>query len=158
MLNNPNNSKTFWSTLNSFNSDFNRSSSTSSMSSRYGTIFSSSDKIECQEMSQMIFHHPNKCCFSECTVPVLLYLGSFMIWFRLYWHALVSIILITPRFSMILIIFHHISIIFTMIFNPNHRGPSDSITDILMLSNSAGAQNIFCLGLCGRDICPKSYA
>ena len=27
-----------------------------------------------------------------------------------------------------------------------------------MLSNPAGAQNSSCLGLCGRDICPKSYA
>ena len=40
----------------------------------------------------------------------------------------------------------------------SQRGASDSITDISMLSNSAGAQNISCLGLCGRDICPKSYA
>ena len=29
----------------------------------------------------------------------------------------------------------------------------DSITDISMLSNPAGTQNISCLGLCGRDIC-----
>ena len=28
----------------------------------------------------------------------------------------------------------------------------------LMLSNTADAQNVSCLGLCGRDICPKSSA
>ena len=38
------------------------------------------------------------------------------------------------------------------------RGASDNITDFSMLSNPAGAQNISCLGLCGRDICPKSNA
>ena len=28
----------------------------------------------------------------------------------------------------------------------------------LVLSNPADAQNVSCLGLCGRDICPKSSA
>ena len=35
---------------------------------------------------------------------------------------------------------------------------SDSVTDSLVLSKSANAQNHSCLGLCGRDICPKSSA
>ena len=38
------------------------------------------------------------------------------------------------------------------------RGASDSVTDSSVISNPADAQNVSCLGLCGRDICPKSYA
>ena len=38
------------------------------------------------------------------------------------------------------------------------RGAFDSVTDSSVLSNSADAQNVSCLGLCGRDICPKSSA
>ena len=37
-------------------------------------------------------------------------------------------------------------------------GASDSITDSSVLSNPADAQNVYNLGLCGRDICPKSSA
>ena len=40
----------------------------------------------------------------------------------------------------------------------SRRGASDSVTDFSMLSNPADAQNVSCLGLCGRDICPKSSA
>ena len=40
----------------------------------------------------------------------------------------------------------------------SQRGASGSITDISMLSNPAGAQNISYLGLCGRDTCLKNYA
>ena len=40
----------------------------------------------------------------------------------------------------------------------SQHGTSDSITDLSMLSNPAGAQNVSCLGLCGRDNCPKNYA
>ena len=42
----------------------------------------------------------------------------------------------------------------------NQREASDSVTGSLSLvvSNPADAQNISCLGLCGRDVCPKSYA
>ena len=36
------------------------------------------------------------------------------------------------------------------------RGASDSVTDSSVLSNPADAQNVSCLGLCGRNICPKS--
>ena len=35
---------------------------------------------------------------------------------------------------------------------------SDSVTDFSVLSNPGDAQNVSCLGLCGRDICPKSSA
>ena len=35
---------------------------------------------------------------------------------------------------------------------------SFSVTDSSTLSNPADAQNVSCLGLCGRDICPKSSA
>ena len=35
---------------------------------------------------------------------------------------------------------------------------SNSITDSSMLSSPADAQNVSCLGLWGRDICPKSSA
>ena len=38
------------------------------------------------------------------------------------------------------------------------RGTSESVTDSSVLSNLADAQNVSCLGLCGRDICPKSSA
>ena len=38
------------------------------------------------------------------------------------------------------------------------RGVSDSITDSSMLLSPADAQNVSCLGLCGRDICPRSSA
>ena len=40
----------------------------------------------------------------------------------------------------------------------SRRGASDSVTDTSVLSNPADAQNVSCLGLCGRDICPKSSA
>ena len=36
------------------------------------------------------------------------------------------------------------------------HGPSDSVFDFSVPSNPAGAQNIFCLGLRGRNICPKT--
>ena len=35
-------------------------------------------------------------------------------------------------------------------------GASNSITDFSMLSNPTGIQNVSCLELCGRNICPKS--
>ena len=31
-------------------------------------------------------------------------------------------------------------------------------TNFIALSNPADAQDVSCLGLCGRDICPRSYA
>ena len=34
----------------------------------------------------------------------------------------------------------------------------DSVTESSVLSNPANAQNVSCLGLCGRDICPKGSA
>ena len=40
----------------------------------------------------------------------------------------------------------------------SQRGASDSVTDFSVLSNPSDAQNVSCLGLCGRDICPKSSA
>ena len=40
----------------------------------------------------------------------------------------------------------------------SQRGASDSIACFSALSNPADAQNVSCLGLCGRDICPKRYA
>ena len=40
----------------------------------------------------------------------------------------------------------------------SRRGASDSVTDSSVLSNPADDQNVSCLGLCGRDICPKSFA
>ena len=40
----------------------------------------------------------------------------------------------------------------------SQRGTSDSVTDSSVLSNPVDAQNVSCLGLCGRDICPKSSA
>ena len=40
----------------------------------------------------------------------------------------------------------------------SRRGASDSVTDSSVLSNPTDAQNVSCLGLCGRDICPKSSA
>ena len=40
----------------------------------------------------------------------------------------------------------------------SQRGASDRVNDSSMLSNPADAQNVSCLGLCGRDICPKSSA
>ena len=44
------------------------------------------------------------------------------------------------------------------LIHANEIGASDSITDSPTLSNPADAQNVSCLGLCGRDICPKSSA
>ena len=40
----------------------------------------------------------------------------------------------------------------------SRRGASDSVTDSSVLSNPVDAQNVSCLGLCGRNICPKSSA
>ena len=41
----------------------------------------------------------------------------------------------------------------------SRRGASDSVTDSSsVLSSPADTQNVSCLGLCGRDNCPKSYA
>ena len=40
----------------------------------------------------------------------------------------------------------------------SRRGSSDSVTDSSVLSNPLDAQNVSCLGLCGRDICPRSSA
>ena len=50
---------------------------------------------------------------------------------------------------------------FTLIYfttSTSLRGASDSVTDSSVLSNPADAHNVSCLGLCGRDICPKSSA
>ena len=44
------------------------------------------------------------------------------------------------------------------VIKASRRGVSDSVTDSSVLSNPADAQNVSCLGLCGRDICPKSSA
>ena len=33
------------------------------------------------------------------------------------------------------------------------RGTSDSVANFSAFSNPADAQNVSCLGLCGRDIC-----
>ena len=38
----------------------------------------------------------------------------------------------------------------------SRRGASDSVTDFSVLSNPFDAQNVSCLGLYGREICPKS--
>ena len=32
-----------------------------------------------------------------------------------------------------------------------------SVTDFSVLSNFVATQNISCMGLCGRNICPKCY-
>ena len=40
----------------------------------------------------------------------------------------------------------------------SQRKASDSAANFSALSNPADAQNVSCLGLCDRDICPKSYA
>ena len=42
--------------------------------------------------------------------------------------------------------------------NIDRRGDSDSVIDSSVFSNPADAHNVCCLGLCGRDICPKSSA
>ena len=34
----------------------------------------------------------------------------------------------------------------------------DRKTDSSVLSNPTDSQNVSCLGLCGRDICPEDYA
>ena len=38
--------------------------------------------------------------------------------------------------------------------NASRRKAFDSVTDSSVLSNPADAHNVFCLGFCGRDICP----
>ena len=40
----------------------------------------------------------------------------------------------------------------------SRRGASDSVTDFSALSNPVDAQNVSCLGLCARDICPKNFS
>ena len=45
-----------------------------------------------------------------------------------------------------------------IIDDASQREASDSVTDFSVLSNPDDAQNVSCLGLCGRDICPKSSA
>ena len=42
--------------------------------------------------------------------------------------------------------------------NCKQRGKSDSVANFPALSNPTDAQNVSCLGLCGSDICPKSFA
>ena len=42
--------------------------------------------------------------------------------------------------------------------SPWGLGASDSVTDSSVLSNPVDAQNVSCLGLCGRDICLKRSA
>ena len=44
------------------------------------------------------------------------------------------------------------------IYIASQHGASDSIAYFSALSNPADTQSVSCLGLCGRDICPKSYA
>ena len=47
----------------------------------------------------------------------------------------------------------------TISFSSNSLGViPDSVTDSSVLSNPADAQNVSCLGLCDRDICPKNSA
>ena len=41
-------------------------------------------------------------------------------------------------------------------YHVSRRRAFDSLIDSSMLSNPADAHNVSCLGLCGRDICPKS--
>ena len=38
------------------------------------------------------------------------------------------------------------------------RGASDSVTDSPVISNPTDPQNVSCLGLCGRDICPEKLS
>ena len=40
----------------------------------------------------------------------------------------------------------------------SQRGVYDSVTNLSALSNPADVQNVSCLGHCGRNIIPKSYA
>ena len=40
----------------------------------------------------------------------------------------------------------------------SHRGASDSVANSSALSDPVDSQNISCLGHCGRDIYPKTYA
>ena len=40
-------------------------------------------------------------------------------------------------------------------YNASRHGASDSVTDSSVLSNPTDAQNVSCLRLCGRDICPE---
>ena len=40
----------------------------------------------------------------------------------------------------------------------NQRGASDRVANFSVLSNPVDAQNVSCLGLCGRVICSKKYA
>ena len=43
------------------------------------------------------------------------------------------------------------------LFKKNSQfGASDSVTDLSILSITADAHNVSCLGLCGWDICRKS--
>ena len=41
---------------------------------------------------------------------------------------------------------------------PNQREVSDKVANFSVLSNPADGQNVSCLALCDRDICPISYA
>ena len=41
------------------------------------------------------------------------------------------------------------------IMNASQYGTSDSFANFSALSNPSDTQNVSCLGLCGRDICPK---
>ena len=42
--------------------------------------------------------------------------------------------------------------------NVSQRRASDSVTGFSVHSKPADVQNVSCLGLCGKDICPKSSA
>ena len=46
-------------------------------------------------------------------------------------------------------VFSNIWIIFVMLYN--------NVANLIPFSNPADAQNVSCLGICGRDICSKSY-
>ena len=43
------------------------------------------------------------------------------------------------------------------LLSTSQRGASDSFTELSVLSNPDDAHNVSCLGLCDRDIYPKSY-
>ena len=52
----------------------------------------------------------------------------------------------------------HVQLTF-VVYQTRYQGVvSGSITDSSVLSNAAVAPKVSCLGLCGRDICPKSTA
>ena len=57
----------------------------------------------------------------------------------------------------VVIIFYSFLVIIIEYYLASQRETFDCITDFSVFSNPINVQTISCLGLCGRDTCPKNF-